>query len=144
MTDVAKVVQAFALQIYTQALDIVQQLEPLTATAVSAHEKRVNRVMADVAGWLITLTPDDLAQITSGYAPEKQLNDGDITVYPADAVQMVLERRIRAASHICMQKNIEFDPFVHFTGKYLSSMDRNPHKQGWMAERAANLLVAGA
>lgn len=142
MTDVNKVVQAFALQVYAQSLDIVQQLEPLPATAVAKHENRVNRVMTDVSSWLSSLTPDDLALITDGHAPEKQLNGGDITAYPADAVQMVLERRIRAASQVCLHQHIEFDPFIHFTGKYLSSME--PHKQGWLAERTATLLVAGA
>lgn len=142
MVDIPKVVQAFALQIYTQVIDTVQQLDPLPADALESHEQRLDNIFPDVSAWLMALTAEDLTLIVEGHEPEKRLNGHDHPGYPADAVQLVLEKRIRAASDVCMQADIDFHAFIHLTGKYLSSMD--DHKKAWLAERAANLLVAGA
>ncbi|MBU2834715.1 hypothetical protein HF673_02690 [Acidithiobacillus thiooxidans] len=139
--DLPKVVQAFAVQVYTQALDIVQQLDTLDGRAVDAHQHRVDRIIPDVAAWLCHLTSEDLALITTGHEPETPLHGGGVTEYPADAVQLVLEARIRAAAEFCQHRHLNLAEFIQATGQYLS--EQTDHKKAWLAERAANLLVAG-
>lgn len=143
MVDIDKVVQAFAVQVYTQTLDLIQQLHPLTPKDVDQYEKRVDGVIAGVSKYLLSLTEDDLYNMQNKriYIDKKLDLQGTTAHDIEDGVQMVIEMRIRSAVRMCVESGIDAYKFIKKTGEYL----RNPddHKRGWLAERAGNLLVAG-
>ena len=137
--DMELVVQAFASQMYTSVLDIVQQVDPLTG--LHEHAERSKRIVQDVAGWLIALTQEDLnGMVEQGeYLPFARWLDAE--GYDTTSVCAAVQARIFDGLDMARQTGIDGYQFIHATGEYLLDMDT--HKIGWLAERAANLLALG-
>lgn len=137
-----KIIQAFAVHCYTAAADIVQQVDPIFDD-VDTHEARLNRVISDIAAWLSTITVSDLEQMRERnahleYARWMPLSDD----YDATAVCAVIQDRILAlftAGKLDEAQTESIHELLAGTADYLADM--TPHKAGWLAERAANLLV---
>jgi hypothetical protein len=137
--DMELVVQAFAAQMYTAVLDIVQQVDPLTG--LPEHAERSKKVLRDVAGWLTDLTPEDLNGMVehNEHLPFDRWLDAD--GYDPTAVCSAAQARIFDGLDMAQQNGIDGYQLIHQTGLYLLDMDN--HKIGWLAERAANLLALG-
>jgi hypothetical protein len=137
--DMELVVQAFASQMYTSVLDIVQQVDPLTG--LPEHAERSKKVVQDVAGWLTSLTPEDLDGMAEHdeYLPFDRWLDAE--GYDTTAVCAAVQIRIFAGLDMTRQFGLDGHQLIHSTGEYLLDMD--DHKIGWLAERAANLLALG-
>lgn len=139
--DDDKVVQAFVVQMYAQVMDMVQQLDPLPADAVDAHEARVNQVTESVAVWLLEMNKEALEDLQNGRpecAPFIRGIPHDLNL----PVQLASEKRVLAAIRMCAESRIDPLTFIHAAGEYLTNPD--DHKRAWLAERAANLLAAEA
>jgi hypothetical protein len=137
--DMELVVQAFAAQMYTALLDIVQQVDPLTG--LPEHAERSKKVVQDVAEWLTDLTPEDLDGMVKyrEYLPFDRWLDAD--GYDSTAVCAAVQTRIFDGLAMAQQNHLDGYQLIHQTGLYLQDMDT--HKIGWLAERAANLLALG-
>jgi hypothetical protein len=137
--DSKLVVQAFAAQMYTAVLDVVQQVDPLTG--LDEHAARSKKVVQDVAEWLAGLSPDELAGMSTHneYLPFDRWLDAED--YDSTAVCSVAQELIFKGLDVARQNGIDGYHLIHQTGLYLQDMD--DHKIGWLAERAANLLALG-
>lgn len=134
------VVQAFAAQVYTAALHIAQQVDPVDG--LDAHEKRARQITQDVAEWLLSLSKDDLQQLadTGEYLPFERWMRTEHG-YDDTAVCDAVHTRLFAALTVARESGFDAYEFIHAVGEYLH--DADDHKHGWLAERAANLLAAG-
>lgn len=137
--DMELVVQAFAAQVYTAVLDIVQQVDPLTG--LPEHAERSKVVTQGVANWLAQLAPEDLNGMVehNEHLPFDRWLDSD--GYDSTAVCAAVQTRIFDGLEMAEQNGIDGYQLIHQTGLYLQDMDN--HKIGWLAERAANLLALG-
>lgn len=138
--DQELVTQAFAAQMYTAVIDVVQQLDPLTGD--DAHADRTARVVKDVAGWLEGITPEDLDGMAehNEYLPwDRWMPDAE--GYDALAVCDAAQLRIFDVLKVAQENHLDAYQLVHGAAVYLSDMTK--HKAAWLAERAANLLAAG-
>ena len=137
--DTPQVVQAFSVQIYTQVIDVVQQLNPLSD--VDQHQDRTQRVVQAVADWLLTITPEELDAMrkTRAYLPFDRWLTADDEDFDTTAVCEVVQKRILHGLEVAEANQIDGFTLIHGAGEYLNTP--NDHKQGWLAERAANLLV---
>ena len=137
--DMELVVQAFAAQMYTAVIDIVQQVDPLTG--LPEHAERSKKVTQDVANWLAQLAPEDLTGRVehNEHLPFDRWLDSD--GYDSTAVCAAVQTRIFDGLEMAEQNGIDGYQLIHQTGLYLQDMDN--HKIGWLAERAANLLALG-
>ena len=137
--DTPQVVQAFAVQIYTQVIDVVQQINPLTD--VDQHQDRTQRVIKAVADWMMGITPEELVTMhsTHAYLPFDRWLTTDDEDFDTTAVSEVVQKRILHGLEVAEANQIDGYTLVHGAGEYLDTP--NDHKQGWLAERAANLLV---
>lgn len=134
--DMELVVQAFAAQMYTAVLDIAQQVDPLTR--LHEHTERSQKITQDVANWLAQLTTEDLDGMTHHeYLPVTRWMDAD--GYDSTAVCAAVQTRIFDGLAMAQQNHLDGYQLIHQTGLYLQ--DADPHKIGWLAERAANLLA---
>jgi len=137
--DMDKVIQAFAVQVFTAAIDIAQQVDPdpLNATQVDEQHARTKRIAEDVGCWLVGLSQDDI-DAAKNFGPDNSLPFNRwmplSADYDATAVCAMVQRVIRA-----IPANLPKVEIVHGAGKYLLDMD--DHKLGWLIERAANLLA---
>jgi len=135
--DMDKVIQAFAVQVFTAAIDMAQQVDPLNGTQVDEQHARTMQITQDVGNWLAGLSQDDI-DAAKQFGPDDSLpfdrwmplsNDYDST-----AVCAVVQRVIRMLPAGLPEVDV-----VQGAGKYL--LDMNDHKMGWLVERAANILV---
>ena len=94
-----------------------------------------------MAGWLTALTQEDLNGMVKyrEYLPFDRWLGAD--GYDSTAVCAAAQARILAGLDMAQQNGIDGYQLIHQTGLYLLDMD--PHKIGWLAERAANLLALG-
>lgn len=134
------ITQAFAAQMYTAVVDVVQQVDPLTG--IDAHAARSDRVIKDVAGWLAGIPAEELAEMEANH----EYLDWDRWMAPADdydatAVCDLVQVRIFAGIDLAREHHLDAYRLIHGTAEYLADMDK--HKAGWLAERAANLLAIG-
>jgi len=135
--EMDKVIQAFAVQVFTAAIDMAQQIDPLNTTQVDEHRARAERLAEDVGNWLAGLSQDDI-DAAHHFGPDDglpfdrwmPLSDD----YDATAVCAVVQAVIRSLPAELPEVEI-----VQGAGKYLLAMD--DHKLGWLLERAANLLA---
>ena len=142
--DMDKVVQAFAVQIFTGVLDVVQQVSPLKADQVAAHEALTRVVMEDVGYWMAGLSPEAIGFLGDPENEYLPFSDwmplSDLEVYDETAVCALVQRCIKGipAKTTDGRTLVTFD-VVHGAGEYLADM--TDHKLGWLTERAANLLT---
>ena len=143
--DMDKVVQAFAVQIFTGVLDVVQQVSPLKVDQVAAHEARTRVVIEDVGHWMAGLSPDAIGFLghpENEYLPFSDwMPLSDLEIYDETAVCAMVQRCIKSipAEETMDGKPLVTFDVVHGAGEYLADM--TDHKTGWLTERAANLLA---
>jgi hypothetical protein len=135
--EMDKVIQAFAVQVFTAAMDMAQQVDPLEAGQVAEQQARAEKLAEDVGTWLAGLSQDDI-DAAHHFGPDDglpfdrwmPLSDA----YDATAVCAMVQAVIRS-----LPANLPQVEIVRGAGKYL--LDMSDHKLGWLIERAANLLT---
>ena len=140
--EMDKIIQAFAVQVFTVAIDMAQQIDPLDSWQVDEQHSRTKKIAEDVGNWLAGLSQDDIDAAghfgTHNNLPFDRwmpLSDD----YEATAVCAVVQRVIRTAVSRTLPADLPEVEIVQGAGKYLLGM--NKHKLGWLIERAANLLT---
>jgi len=135
--EMDKVIQAFAVQVFTTAIDMAQQIDPMSVRQIDEQLARTKKIAEDLGNWLSGLSREDIAAVSrfgsdDGLPFECWMPLSD--AYDATAVCAVVQRVIRAVPTELPKVEI-----VQGAGKYLLDMD--DHKIGWLVERAANLLT---
>ncbi len=132
--------QTLATRIYTAAVDIAQQTHPINK--VDAYIDRTKRLTQAVAEWVVSLSAEELAECKKH---AEYLSFERWTLKPADdyddtAICMAVQTQIFHAQAIADHFHIDAYELIHGAGEYL--LDADDHKAGWLAERAANLMLA--
>lgn len=138
--DMELVIQGLAARVYTAVIDIVQQIDPVYE--MEPHETRGRKLTQAVAEWILTLTHEELtaAHENREYLPFDRWTLTPDETYDDTAVCMAVQVQLFHALDVAEDLHIDGFALVHGVGNYL--LDADDHKHGWLAERAANLLVA--
>lgn len=141
--DMDKVTQAFAGLVFTSVVDVVQQVDSLDKTQLDEHQARVKMITEDVGNWLKNLSPDAIAFVANpdnAYLPSFQDWMPLAEDYDSTAVCASVQRCIKMIPSAFADRTpiVTFD-VVNGAGEYLAVMD--DHKLGWLAERAANIVL---
>ena len=138
--EMEKVVQALALQVFTAALDVAQQVEPVAD--MDALETRAQAILRDTAVILVGLTPEQIEQIETGQAPLHLHLDWPEATYDEVAVGAAVQLRLQGALKWTCALDIDGYALVQGVARYMAVVDA--HKLGYLMENAANLIVIAA
>jgi hypothetical protein len=151
-----RVIQAHALKLFALTTDVLQHIDPLNTDDTAAHERRARSSMAAMSGWLSDMSSEQVERMLSGDVlsvpdlmhafdmPENDDEKSKIALYDGDALCLAAQAYFRDTLSAHADDLQTAVVTIHAVGKYLSDVDTDDHKMGWMAGKVAEMLMIDA